>query len=204
MESISKNGAESPPPPPDPGQADQERIDYVTATLPILRNKTDSLLKRYQEAGIKWHLIPFAVRMSHHNDQTWIDALDDIFSIEADGGLAERVAESFGRLVAFLVEAQRAFDGGSKHLGTASAYVHSASYEVMRMEERISTSEAAVADVIAVRNALDEQGLITSPEVWLDSKLGCLEDWLYALTEAEKGWIAMKRSSRDDGYFRRR
>ena len=144
MESISQNGAESPPPPPDPGKADQERIDYVTATLPILRKKTDSLLKRYQDAGIKWHLVPFAVRMSHHNDPTWIDALDDIFSIEADGGLAECVAESFGRLVAFVVEAQRAFDAGSKHLGTASAYVHSASYEVMRMEERIGTSEAAV------------------------------------------------------------
>jgi hypothetical protein len=190
MESISQNGAEPPPPPLD--QADQERFDFVTATLPILRSKTDSLLKRYQEAGIKWHLIPFAVRMSQHNDSEWIDALDDIFSIEEDGGLAECVAVSFGRLVEFLIEGQHAFDRGFKHLGPASAYTHSASYEVMRMEEKIGTSEAAVAEVIAVRNALDEQGLITSPEVWLDIKLECFEDWLYALTEAEAEWIALK------------
>ena len=60
------------------------------------------------------------------------------------------------------------------------------------MKEKITMSEEAVADVIVVRNALDEKGLITSPEVWLDSKLWCFENWLSALSEAEKGWIAMK------------
>ena len=192
MESLSQSEAGPPPPPPDPGPTDQERIDYITKTLPKLRSETDSLLTHYQEAGIKWHLIPFAVRMSHHNDPAWIDTLDDVFVVDTDGSLAECVAESFGRLASFLIEGQRAFDRGVKHLGAATAYTRSASYEVLRMEEKISMSEEAVADVIAVRNALDEQGLITNPEVWLDSKLRCFEDWLKALTEAEKGWIAMK------------
>jgi hypothetical protein len=193
MASLSQTGAGPPPPPPDPGPpTDQERIDYITKTLPKLRSETDSLLTRYQEAGIKWHLIPFAVRMSHPNDPAWIDTLDDVFVVDADGSLAECVAESFGRLASFLIEGQRAFDRGVKHLGAATAYTRSASYEVLRMEEKISMSEEAFADVIAVRNAPDEQGLITNPEVWLDSKLRCFEDWLKALTEAEKGWIAMK------------
>lgn len=195
MESLSQTGAESPPPPPppDPEPTRQERIEYLTKTLPKLRSKTDTLLQRYQEAGIKWHLLPFVARASKHNDPVWIDTLDEIYSVEpADGSLAECVYESFSRMVSFIVDGQKALDRGGPHLGAAQVFVDGASYEVMKMEEKVSMTETAVADVIAVRNALDEQDLLTTPEVWLDVKLFCFQTWLEALSDAEQDWIEMK------------
>ena len=44
------------------------------------------------------------------------------------------------------------------------------------LEERTYETEAAIADVIAVRNALDEQGLLARPELMLDVKLSCFEE----------------------------
>ena len=176
MESLSQTGAESPPPPPppDPEPTRQEKIDYLTKTLPKLRKKTDGLLQRYQEAGIKWHLIPYAARASHHNDQWWINVLDEVFGVAVqDGGLAECVSEPFGKLLSCVIECQKALDRGGPHLGAAQVFVDGASYEVMKMEEKVSMTETAVADVIAVRNALDEQDLLKTPEAWLDVKLFC-------------------------------
>lgn len=194
MESPSQTVAESPPPLDDPGPSVQElRATYIKETLPKLRGMTDSLLKRYQEAGIKWHLLPFVARGSHHDDQMWIDILDEVFAVSPQNGrLAECVTEEFDKLMSFIIDAQRAFDGGDEHLAAAKVFVDGASYEAKEMEKRIAATEAGVADVIAVRNALDEQDLLGTPELLLDVKLACFRDWLVALSEAEKGWIAMK------------
>jgi hypothetical protein len=196
MESPSQTGAESPPPPVGPGLSVQDsRVEYIKKTLLMLRDKTNDLLQRYQDAGIKWHLLPFVARASHHNDQMWIDILDEVSSVIPEtGSLAECVTETFDKLVSFIIDAQRAFDRGDEHLAAAQVFVDGASYEAKKMEQRIAATEAAVADFIAVRNALDEWDLLGMPEVMLDVKLACFEDWLLALSEAEKGWIAMKKS----------
>jgi hypothetical protein len=193
MESPSQTVAESPPP-ADPGPSAQElRATYIKENLPKLRDTTDNLLRRYQETGIKWHLLPFVARGSHHNDQMWIDMLDEVFAvIPQNGRLAECVTEEFDKMVSFIIDAQRAFDRGDEHLSAAQVFVDGVLYEVKKMEQRIAATEAAVADVIAVRNALDEQDLLGTPEFLLDVKLACFEDWLVALSKAEKGWIAMK------------
>lgn len=195
MESLSHTGAESPPPPPppDPEPTRQEKIDYLTKTLPKLRKKTDGLLQRYQEAGIKWHLIPYAARASHHNDQWWINVLDEVFGVAVqDGGLAECVSEPFGKLLSCVIECQKALDRGDKHLSAARVFMESALYYARKLEEKISVTEAVVADLIAVRNAIDEQGLLVNPEVMLTMKLEAFEDWMAALCDAEQGWIEMK------------
>lgn len=70
--------------------------------------------------------------------------------------------------------------------------MESALYYARKLEEKISVTEAVVADLIAVRNAIDEQGLLVNPEVMLTMKLEAFEDWMAALCDAEQGWIEMK------------
>ena len=196
MESLSQTGAElgPRPPPPAPGPTEEQKVkEHLKKTLPELRNMTDSLLQRYQETGIKWHLIPFAARASLHLDSDMIDMLDEVFSInDEDGMLAVCVSEKFSRLVSFLVDGQRALERGGKHLGAALVCTDAAEYEANKLAEIMNTSEAAVADVIAIRNSLDELDMLPGPEVWLTTKLVCFEDWLDALKEAEADWIKMK------------
>ena len=154
---------------------------------------TDSLLSRYQETGIKWHLVPFMARASLDLDPYMVGMLDEVYSVdEDDGELAGCVSEKFGRLVCFLVESQRALERGDRHLGAAEFCAEGAEDEAVSLNVIMTTTEAAVADVIAVRNAMDEQDLLRQPEVMLDLKLVCLEDWLDSLKEAEAAWIRLK------------
>jgi len=191
MESPSQTRAEAPPP-DNPEPTKQETIDHLNKTLPKLRRKTESLLNRYQEAGIKYHLIPFTARTSHHNDPMWINILDEVFSVNTDGNLAECVSLPFGRLVSFIVGSQKALDRRGEHLAFARILADSALHEATRMEEKISVTEGVVADVIAVRNAMDEQDLLPNPAFMLATKVVCFEDWLAALSEAEQVWVAKK------------
>lgn len=195
MEDLSQIGAELPPLPPDPptndapdpGPTNEEREAHLEKVLPELRIMTDKLLNRYQETGIKWHFVPFAARAS-------VDMMDEVYSVDDDGELAHCVYEKFCDLVTFLVESQRALERGDTHtqLLAATVYADSAEYAAMKLEEMISTTEAAVADVIALRNAMDEQDLLPQQEVMLDVKLVCFEDWLDSLKEAEADWIVLK------------
>jgi hypothetical protein len=142
MESLSQPAAESSPSPADPGPSEREKnVAYITKTLPLLREQIDILLQRYQEAGIKWHLLPFAARDSTQNEPEWTDTLDEIYSVEPDdGSLAECVALASGRLVSFTIGGQRAFNRGNKHLCAAKLYVDAASYKAMKLEEMVSTT----------------------------------------------------------------
>lgn len=194
MESLSQHEAEVPFHPPDTGHTDRDKVkDYLNFTLSELRRQTDILLKRYQEAGIKWHLIPFTVRISPQLNPNYIDMLDEVFAVDPqDGKLAKTVEEAFSDLVSDIVDGQAALDDGDEHLAAAQEFVDDAVYEGAKLDTKITVTEAAVEDVIAVRNAMDEQDLLPSPEWFLDVKLGCFEDWLAALVEAEQEWILMK------------
>lgn len=173
-----------PSPEPDPKKPDP-LLTYLTKILPILRLDAEDLLTRYQEAEIKYHSIPFAARASHHLEDSMINILDEVYSVTTDRCLAECVAERFEDLAYCLSKAQRAFDAKVQDLGAADRWVYDAVNLVEMWERRMYMTESAVADVVAVRNSLVEQGLLATPDLWELPKMLCFEEWLRALVKVQ-------------------
>ena len=62
-----------------------------------------------------------------------------------------------------------------------------------KLEKRVYATEAAVADVVAIRNSLTEQGLVQTPDPWADAALLCFEEWAKALIEWTEEMAEMAR-----------
>jgi hypothetical protein len=52
-------------------------------------------------------------------------------------------------------------------------------------------TESAVADVVALKNSLNEQGLLASPEPWAEDRKTCFKELAKALLEWAKAMLEM-------------
>lgn len=164
-------------PTPDPLET------YLLESIFDLVHQADDLLSRYREAGVKYHSMPFAIRNSTHLQDDMISMLDKVYSLTSDGHLADCVGGNFWDLVYCISEADRALKGDNKDVGTADSLVFAAFNVAEKLEKRIYATEAAVADVVAIRNSLTEQGQVQTPDPWADAALLCFEEWAEALNE---------------------
>lgn len=164
---------------------------YLHESIFDLVHQADDLFSRYREAGVKYHSMPFAVRNSTHLQDDVISMLDEVYSLSTDGRLAECVGGTFWDLIYCIAEADLALKGDNKDVGTADSLVFAAFHVAEKLEKRMYATEAAVADVVAIRNSLTEQGLVQTPDPWADAALLCFEEWAEALTECMKEMTEM-------------
>jgi hypothetical protein len=172
-------------PKPDPLET------YLLRSIFHLVHDAVNLFSRYKAAGVKYHSMPFAVRESTHLQDDMINMLDDVYWLTTDSRLADCMADSFGDLIICIAEADRALKGGNKDVGAAESSVFDASNVAGKLEKRMYATEAAVADTVAIRNSLMEQGLVPTPDPWADDALQCFEEWAEALSEWTKEMTEM-------------
>ena len=164
---------------------------YLHESISDLVHHADNLFSRYRAAGLKYHSMPFAVRDSTHLQDDMITMLDEVYSLTTDVDLVDCVADTFCDLIFRIVEADRALKGDNKDIGTADSFVFDAFNVVERLEKRMYATEAAVADVAAIRKSLNEQGPVQTPEPWADAALLCFEEWVEAWKEWTKDMSEM-------------
>jgi len=177
MASLSSAAAASLPAKPDHLET------YLLTSMVDLILHTDDLFSRYRAAGVKYHSTPFAVRNSTHLQPDDVDMLDELYSLSTDSRLADCVASTFSDLVWCIAEAGRALEGENQDLGAADSYVFDAVNLAEKLEKRVYATEAAVADVVAIRNSLTEQGQVQTPDPWADAAEKCFEEWAEVLME---------------------
>ena len=171
---------------PKPGPLETYLLDIFD-----LVHQADDLFSRYREAGVKYHSMPFAVRNSTHLQDDMISMLDEVYSLSTDGRLAECVGGTFWDLIYCIAEADLALKGDNKDVRTADSLVFAAFHVAEKLEKRMYATEAAVADVMAIRNSLTEQGLVQTPDPWADAALLSFEEWAEALMEWTKEMTEM-------------
>ena len=164
---------------------------YLHESISDLVHHADNLFSRYRAAGLKYHSMPFAVRDSTHLQDDMITMLDEVYSLTTDGRLADCVGGSFYDLIYSIAEADRALRGDNKDVGAADGFVYDAFNLADKLEKRMYATEAAVADVVAIRNSLTEQGLMQTPDPWADAALLCFKEWDEALMECMEETTAM-------------
>ena len=182
MASLSPATADSSPSSPKPETLET----YLLRSIFHLVHHTDNLFSRYKAAGVKYHSMPFAVRESTHLQDNMTNMLDEVYLLTTDSRLADSVADSFGDLISCIAEADRALKGDNKDVGAADNFVFEAFNVAEKLEKRMYAIEATVADVVAIRNSLTEQGLVPTPDPWTDDALQCFEEWAVAVFEWTK------------------
>lgn len=156
-------------------------VTYLVTSISDLIEQGDNMFSRYKAAGIKYHDMPFAVRASTHLGDDMIDMLEDVYSVTTDSKLAACVADPFSDLIYCISEADRALVDGNH--GAADSFVFDAFNVAENLEKRVYTTEAAVADVVAIKNSLKEQNLLVTPDPWADVQRTCFEEWAVVVIE---------------------
>jgi hypothetical protein len=182
MASPSPATADSSPSSPEPETLET----YLLISIFHLVHHADNLFSRYKAAGVKYHSVPYAVRESSHLGDDVINMLDEVYLLTTDSRLADCVAGGFADLISCIAEADRALKGDNKNVGAADNFVFDAFNVAEKWEKRMYATEAAVADVVAIRNSLTEQGLVPTPDPWADEALQCFGEWAEALFEWTK------------------
>lgn len=172
---------------PKPGPLETHLLESISDLV----HQADDLFSRYRAAGVEYHSMPFAVRNSPHLQDDTMSMLDEVYSLSPDGRLADCVGGTFWDLVYCIAEADRALKGDNKDVGTADSLVFAALNVAEKLEKRMYSTEAAVVDVVAIRNSLTEQGLVPTPDSWADAALLCFEEWAEALTDSMKEMTEM-------------
>lgn len=187
MASLNRGAAN--PSPPSPKQDPLET--YLLESIFDLAHHADTLFSRYRATGVKYHSMPWTVRNSKHLQDDDISMLDEVYSLTTDSRLADCVAGTFSDLIYCIAEANRALQGDNKDVGAADSFVFDAVNLAEKLETRMYATEAAVADVMAIRNSLTGQGLVPNPDPWADAALLCFEEWAEALMEWTKEMTEM-------------
>ncbi|GAB7328335.1 hypothetical protein MBLNU13_g00328t2 [Cladosporium sp. NU13] len=112
--------------------------------------------------------------------------LDEVYSLTTDGRLADCVGSTFWDLVYCIAEADRGLRCDNEDVEAADNFVFDAFNLADRLGKRMYAIEAAVADVVAIRNSLTEQGQVQTPNHWADAALLCFEEWAAAWMEWTK------------------
>lgn len=138
--------------------AEDSILTYLTTSISSLRKEADFLFYRYKAAGIKYHAMPFAVRDSKNSRDGIIDMFEEAFSLTTDDRLAAVVVDTFGNLIYCIVEAKKALNGTNQVVEAADNFVFDALILAENLEEKISATESAVADVVAMKNRMKREG----------------------------------------------
>ena len=158
-------------------------VTYLVKSIVDLTDHANNLFSRYKDAGAKYHSMPFSVRASKHLQDDIISMLDEVYSLTTDSRLPDVVANTFSDLIWCTTQASRALVGDNQDIGNADTFVFDAIDLAEKLEKRVYATEAAVADVVAIRNSLTEQGLVQTPDPWADAALLSFEEWGKALDE---------------------
>lgn len=175
----------TPPPKADPFET------YLLGSIFDLVQHVDNLFSRYKAAGIKYHSIPMAIRTSTHLSDEVVNSLEETFSLTTDSRLPDFITNNFSNLIYCIAEADGALKGEKKHFGAADTFVSDAGVAANNLEQRLYATEAALADVVAIRNSLTEQGLVQTPDPWADATLECFEEWAEEVVEWTKDMTEM-------------
>ena len=187
---ASLNPGDAGPSSPSPPKPDPLEI-YLLGCIFDLVQHVDNLFSRYRAAGIKYHSIPWAVRTSTHLEDDVVYSLDEVFSLTSDRRLPSCVASPFNDLIYYTAGADRALKGGNKDLKAADVLVYYAGMFADELEKRMYATEAGLADVVAIRNSLTEQGLVQTPDPWADARFMCFEEWAEASVKWTKEMTEM-------------
>jgi hypothetical protein len=166
-------------------------VTYLVRSIIDLLSHADSLFSRYRVAGTKYHSMPFAVRASTHLQYDMISMLDEVYSLTTDSRLPNCVADTFSDLIWCVAEASRALTGDDEDVGAADNFVFNAFSLAEKLEKCVYATEAAVADVMAIRNSLMEQGLVQAPDPLAFTAFLCFAEWAKALDEWTDEMAAM-------------
>lgn len=158
-------------------------ITYLVTSISDLVGTADNLFCRYREAGVKYHSVPFGVRASTHLEDDMISMLDEVYSVTTDSRMPACVAETFSDLIYCVAEADVALRDDDPDVGAADSFVFNAFEAAERLEKRVYATESAVADVVAIKNSLKEQGLLQTPDPWADARTAGFEEWVNAFLE---------------------
>jgi hypothetical protein len=158
-------------------------VTYLVKSIIDLTDDANDLFSRYKDAGAKYHSMPFTVHASKHLQDDAISMLDEVYSLTTDSRLPDVVADTFSDLIWCTVEASRALVRGNEDICTTDNFVFDAVNLAEKLEKRVYATEAAVADVVAIRNSLTEQGLVQTPDPWADAALLTFDERAKALDE---------------------
>ncbi|KAM0705949.1 hypothetical protein Q7P35_007309 [Cladosporium inversicolor] len=186
---ASLNPGAANPSPPSPNQDPLET--YLLESIFDLVHHADNLFSRYRATGVKYHSMPWTARASERLQDDAISMLDEVYSLTTDMRLADCVAGTFSDLIYCIAEANRAIQGNKKDIVAADSFIFDAFNLAEKLEKRMYATEAAVADLVAIRNSLTEQGLVPTPDPWADAALLCFEEWAEALIEWTKEMTEM-------------
>lgn len=158
-------------------------LTYLTSSISDLRKETEAIFYRYKAAGVKYHAMPLAVRKSKHFHNGIIDMLDETYSLTTDGQLATLVVNTFCDLIYCIVEAKRTLRSTTQVIEAADNFVFDAFILLERLEKKVNAIESAVADVVAMKKSLVEQGKLRVPDRRLDIQIARFEEWAEAVAD---------------------
>jgi hypothetical protein len=166
-------------------------VSYLETSIVDLVGQVDGLFSRYKAAGTKYHAMPFAVRASTHLEGNMADMLEEVFSITTDSRPPVCVAETFSDMIWCIAQAQRSLENEYPDVGAADKFVLNASDVAKKLKYCVHATEFAVADVVALKNSLNEQGVLANPDPWAEDRLTCFREWAEALLEWTKDMSEM-------------
>jgi hypothetical protein len=169
-------------PPALPSEPDP-LVTYLVKSIIDLLGHADNLFSRYRAAGTKYHSMSFAVRASTHLQYGMVSMLDEVYSLTTDSRLPDCVTDTFSDLIWCVTEASRALTGDDQDVGGADNFVFNAFCLAEKLEKCVYATEAAVADVMAIRNSLMEQGQVQTPDPLAVTAFLCFAEWAKALDE---------------------
>jgi hypothetical protein len=171
--------------------AEDSLVSNLRTSITDIVAQLDGLFRRYKAAGTKYHAMPFAVRASTHLEDNMMDMLEEAFLLTTDNRLAACVTETFSDMIRCIAQAQRSLSNDYSDVEAAEKFMFSASNVARKLESLLYAAESAVADVVALKNSLNEQKLMANPESWAKDRMACFKGWAKALLEWAKEMVGM-------------
>lgn len=167
---------------------------YLDDSVVYLTRQLDDLFARYYTAGIEYHSLPYAARRSKDLDAKARELLEDVFSRTQYGLISTRVDHPFNDMMSDITISisQLRLDPSEWDARCGAAWTVSNTYErAEELEELVDEIEAAVAEVVAIKDSLTERNLLPTPDPYADAALKCFEEWGRELIEwsrFERDW----------------
>jgi hypothetical protein len=171
--------------------AEDPLVSNLRTCIADIVAQLDGFFRRYKKVGTKYHSLPFAVRVSTHLEDSMIDMLEESFLPTTDNQLALCVTETFSDMIWCIAQAQRSLSNNYPDIEASEKFLSSASNVAMKLQSQMYATESAVADVVALKNSLNEQGLLANPEPWAEDRKTCFKHWAKALLEWAKVMLEM-------------
>jgi hypothetical protein len=171
--------------------AEDPLVSNLRISVTDIVAQLDGFFRRYKSVGTKYHAMPFAVRSSTHLEDNMMDMLEEVFLLTTNNRLAECVTETFSDMIWSIAQAQRSLSNDSPDIDAADKFLSSASNVAKKLESLLYAAESGVADILALKNSLNEQKMMANPDPWAKDRMACFKGWAKALLEWAKEMVEM-------------